>query len=436
MKIFNLNNETIIKEFFSYLTEEQKFEKKIEKSVLKIFNRIKKSGFEGLRYYSKKFDDFDLTYDNFIVKKDEIDQLAKKIEPKLEKALKTAVKRISDFHKNELLESFAIKDKDNNRMGQKIIPLDSCAIYIPGGEALYPSTLYMTAIPAIIAGVKRIVLLSPPKTFERSSEIAKLIQILGIKEVYRIGGPQAIFAATYGIEPMQAVDKIAGPGNAYVAKAKQIVYGKVDIDMIAGPSEILIIADTNDAKDIHLIASDLLSQAEHGPAGYTRSILIGYEKNYLIKIRDETYRQAGNLPDKQKNIAIRSLDAKGMIVICKNVSECVEISNKIAPEHLEIFSLKPYPLLDKIRNAGSIFLGKNTPESAGDYLAGPNHVLPTSGTARFFSPLGVYDFQKRLSWIEFSNRAIRKYSMEIALIARAEGLEAHARSAEIRLNNK
>ena len=256
---------------------------KIEKSILKIFKDIKRNGFKALSYYSNKFDNFDLTPENFSVNGNEINNLAKKIDPKLEKALNVAVNRIKAFHKKELQESFSIKDKENNKMGQKIIPLESVAIYIPGGEALYPSTLYMTAIPAIIAGVKRIVLLSPPKTFEHSKEIAKLIQILGIKEVYRIGGPQAVFAAAYGADALQAVDKIVGPGNAYVAKAKQMVYGKVDIDMIAGPSEILVIADSNDEKDISLIASDLLSQAEHGPAGWARSILVGCNKIFYLK---------------------------------------------------------------------------------------------------------------------------------------------------------
>jgi len=285
----------------------------------------------------------------------------------------------------------------------------------------------MTAIPAIIAGVKRLVLFSPPRTFTESPAVAKLVKLLKIKEIYRIGGAQAIITAAFGAGNIKPVDKIAGPGNIFVATAKQLVYGKADIDMIAGPSEILVIADTDKTEDIPLIAADLLSQAEHPPGGYARAILAGTNKDYLLKIKEELYRQAHNLPVAEN--AIRSLDQRGIIIKCSSISDAVEISNLIAPEHLELFSYKPYKLLDKVKNAGSVFLGRYTPESVGDYLGGPNHVLPTSRTARFFSPLGVYDFQKRLSWIEFSRNSLNKYKNNISSIAESEGLYAHSRSS-------
>ncbi|HOV13665.1 MAG TPA: histidinol dehydrogenase, partial [Spirochaetota bacterium] len=325
---------------------------------------------------------------------------------------------------------FQFKDSDNNVMGQKIIPLDSVGIYIPGGRALYPSTIYMTIIPAIIAGVKRIVVFSPPRTFTESKEACFLLSELGINEIYRIGGAQAILSAAIGLPNLPKVDKVVGPGNIFVATAKKLVYGKVDIDMIAGPSEILVIADTNKECDIKLIAADLLSQAEHDPLA--RAILIGFDKTFLMKIEKECYKMAESLPENLKNNAIASLNNRGTIVACKNISDIIDISNELASEHLEIFSDNPYPIFEKIKNAGSVFLGKWTPECVGDYLGGPNHVLPTSRTAKFFSPLGVYDFQKRVSYIEFNKKSLEKYMPHISNIAHFENLIAHARSSEIR----
>lgn len=431
MTLFELNIPVKPHKLIDFIESNQNKEIEVESKVTEMKENIKKNGFKAICEYSQKFDNFELTNNNFHVTKEEIDALAKKIDPSLSKALETALKRIKDFHKKELQQSFEMKDSQNNKMGQKVIPLESVAVYIPGGDALYPSTLYMTVIPALIAGVKRIVLLSPPRTFTESPEVARLIQLLEITEIYRIGGAQAIIAAAYGSGKLAPVDKIVGPGNAYVAKAKQMVYGKVDIDMIAGPSEILVLADTNKNEDIPLIAADLLSQAEHGPSGWARAILIGTDRDYLLKVEKEAYKQAKELP--LKDNAIKSLDNSGAIVVCPDILSAIGISNLLAPEHLEIFSYKPYPILDKIKNAGSVFLGRYTPECVGDYIGGPNHVLPTSRTARFFSPLGVYDFQKRISWIEFSKDSLKNHVTDITLIARSEGLEAHARSAEIRL---
>lgn len=433
MKLFEIDDENLSKELIKQLNDEANQNGDVEKIVLDMVANIRSDGFKAVKEYSKKFDNFELTEENVLVKKEEIDILAAKISSELSSALEIAINRIKDFHKNQREESFSTLDKENNKMGQKIVPLEAVAVYIPGGGALYPSTLYMTVIPALIAGVKRIVLLSPPRTFEESPEVARLVQLLGIKEIYRVGGAQSVIAAAYGAGPIKPVDKIVGPGNIYVAKAKQLVFGRVDIDMMAGPSEILVIADTDKEEDIPVIASDLLSQVEHGPAGWTRAILIGKNKEFLLKVKDEAYKRAETLPLKEN--AIKSLNERGLVIVSKDIYKCMDISNILAPEHLELFSDDPYPLLERVKNAGSVFLGKYTPESVGDYLGGPNHVLPTSGTARFYSPLGVYDFQKRFSWIEFNRESLKKYAGQIALIARSEGLEAHARSAESRFNN-
>jgi histidinol dehydrogenase len=431
MKLFEIKSIDQADEILKFSEQEEKENTRIEKTVSKIKKNIIKKRFKAAAYYTKKFDGFELNPENFKVSREEIRALAKKIKPQISKSFETAIKRIKDYHVRQIQSPYSFRDKLNNKMGQKIIPIESAAVYIPGGLALYPSSLYMTVIPAVIAGVKRIVLLSPPRTFRESSEVARLIEILNINEVYRIGGAQAVFAAAYGLECLKPVDKIVGPGNIYVAAAKKMVSGKVSIDMIAGPSEILVIADTDKEKDIPLIASDLLSQAEHGPPGWVKTILVGTNKEFLLKIRDETYKRTESIPLKKN--AVKSLDDRGMIVVCKDKSLCIEISNILAPEHLEIFSYKPYPILDKIKNAGSVFVGRFTPESVGDYIGGPNHVLPTSRTSRFYSPLGVYDFQKRMSWIEFNEKSIKKFAPEIGILARSEGFEAHARSAEIRL---
>ncbi|MCK4798207.1 MAG: histidinol dehydrogenase, partial [Spirochaetes bacterium] len=330
MKLFELGKPLLSDELSNFLKEKKAKNEKIEKKVLAMMNNIQKNGFTALAKYSEKFDKYKLTNNNFKVYQEEIDKLAKKIDPVLSNALETAVDRIKNFHKMQVQKSFEMQDAQNNKMGQKIIPLDSVAVYIPGGDALYPSTLYMTVIPAIIAGVRRIVLLSPPRTFDKSPEIARLIQLLNIKEVYRIGGAQAIFAAAFGAGKLEPVDKIVGPGNMYVAKAKQLVYGRVDIDMIAGPSEILVIADTNNKSDIPLIAADLLSQAEHGPAGWARAILVGFDKEFLLKIKEEAYRQAESIPLKEN--AIKSLNERGIIIVCPDKWAAIDISNLLAPE--------------------------------------------------------------------------------------------------------
>ena len=431
MKQFRITDDKLTNELKEFLRDEEQNTAAVEQTILDIKKHILTDGFAALQEYSAKFDHFELTLDNFRVAKDEIKALAAKCDPALAKSLKVAIDRVRAFHENQKDSGFTYTDPDGNRMGQKVTPLASVAVYVPGGRALYPSTVYMTVIPAIVAGVKRIVLLSPPRTFTESPEVAKVIELLGIEEIYRVGGAQGVIAMAYGIDGiLEPVDKIAGPGNIYVQKAKQSVYGKIDIDMIAGPSEIGIIVDTDKDEDIPLIAMDMLSQAEHDPMA--RPILIGTNETYLQKVisQAEKFLDSREIPLAAN--AKESLANRGIAVTVSSIDNAIAISNRLAPEHLELFSDRASELLKYVTNAGSIFLGKYTPEAVGDYLGGPNHVLPTSGTARFSSALGVYDYVKHSGWIEFSKTSLSKYYRDIATIARSEDLYCHAMSAEIR----
>ncbi len=433
MKIFECPENVLSPDIIKFLEEIENFDNDTEKNVSTMLSTIRAYGFEAVKNYTKKYDNFELTEQNIRVSKEEIDILAKKIDPQLSAYLEKAVERVKHFHSMQVERGFDITDNEGNKMGQKVVPLESVAVYVPGGRALYPSTFYMTVIPALIAGVKRIVVLTPPRTFLESPEVARLIQILGIEEVYRGAGAALVLAAAYGKSGIAKVDKIVGPGNSYIAKAKQMCYGKIDIDMIAGPSDICVIADTHAEEDIPLIASDLLSQAEHDP--HARAVLIATNRAFADKIKIELYKQTESLGE-SGTIAIESLNNKGMILVTTDRINAVKLANQIAPEHLELFSDDPYNLLDYVKYAGSVFLGKYTPESVGDYIGGPNHVLPTSGTARFFSPLGVYDFTTRFSYLEFSKESLEKYKPVITGIARTEKLEAHARAVETRFIKK
>jgi histidinol dehydrogenase len=307
-----------------------------------------------------------------------------------------------------------------------IRPIERVGVYIPGGKASYPSTVLMNVIPAQVAGVKEIALCVPTPKGEINPYVMAAIQLLGVKEVYRIGGAQAIGALAYGTKTIRKVDKIAGPGNIYVATAKKIVFGEVDIDMIAGPSEILIIAD--DSADPMIVAADLLSQAEHDE--YASSILITDTQRFANSVQKEIEIQLGKL--KRRDIARGSIDNYGAIIITKDMRNAAELSNSVAPEHLEIMTKNPEKILPMIKNAGAIFLGKWTPEALGDYAAGPNHILPTGGTARFSSPLGVYDFVKRSSLLSFTREGFQKLAGTVKTIAEAEGLEGHGNTIRVR----
>lgn len=350
----------------------------------------------------------------------------KKIEPALEQALEDAAARIRNFHERQLQKSWEYEEDDGTVLGQKITPLDSVGVYVPGGKAAYPSSVLMNVIPAKVAGVRNIVMTVPAPAARLEPVVLAAAHIAGVDSIYSIGGAQAIAALAYGTETLAAVDKIVGPGNIYVATAKSLVFGTVGIDMIAGPSEILIVCDGKTDPD--WVAMDLFSQAEHDE--HAQAILICPDNNYMDAVATSISRL---LPEmERREIIAASLSGRGAFVKVRDLDEAIDVVNRIAPEHLELSVEKPRDLLPAVRHAGAIFLGRYTAEALGDYCAGPNHVLPTSGTARFFSPLGVYDFQKRSSIIECTAVGAARLGSTAALLANGEGLTAHARSAGFR----
>jgi histidinol dehydrogenase len=355
----------------------------------------------------------------------EIEQHAAKAERKVVKALQLSTKRIRAFHERQKEKSWSFFE-GGALLGQVIRPLERVGIYIPGGKASYPSTVLMNVIPAQVAGVKKTALCVPTPKGEMNPVVMAAIKLLGVQEVYRIGGAQAIGAMAYGTETIKKVDKIVGPGNIYVATAKKMVFGGVDIDMIAGPSEILIIADAS--ADPVFVAADLLSQAEHDE--YASSILITDSRTLAGAVSRELINQLNQL--KRREIAKKSLDTYGAIILTKTLTKAADISNAVAPEHLEIMTENADTIVPLIKNAGAIFLGMWTPEALGDYAAGPNHTLPTGGTARFSSPLGVYDFIKRSSLIGFTREGFQRLAGTVKTIADAEGLEAHGNTVRVR----
>jgi histidinol dehydrogenase len=395
----------------------------IQKTVRKIITDVQKNGDRAVRKYTEKFDSIRLN--RLAVSKKEIESSAGKAGKDFSKSLEIAAKRIRVFHEQQKEKSWQFS-KDGITVGQIIRPLQRVGVYVPGGKAAYPSTVLMNVIPAQVAGVKEIVLCVPTPDGKINQYVAAAIKLLGVKEVYRIGGSQAVAALAYGTETIRRVDKIAGPGNIYVAVAKKMVFGEVGIDMVAGPSEILIIADKT--SNASFIASDLLSQAEHDEMA--SSILVTDSKTLADEVRKELFVQLKAL--KRKRIVKKSLNKYGAIIITKNINEAAETANLISPEHLEIMTKKPTGLLPKIKNAGAIFLGKWTPEPVGDYAAGPNHTLPTGGTARFSSPLGVYDFIKRTSLINAGKKGFDVLAETVEALADIEGLEAHGNTVRVR----
>jgi histidinol dehydrogenase len=395
----------------------------IEQRVRSILDDARKYGDRAVIKYARTFDS--LKTDRFSLTPDEISRHAESADPRVVKALKISAKRIRAFHAKQKEESWFYSEKDAI-LGQIIRPLERVGIYIPGGKASYPSTVLMNVIPAQVAGVKEIALCVPCPGGEINPHVMAAIKLLNVREVYRIGGAQAIGAMAYGTKTIKKVDKITGPGNIYVATAKKMVFGVVDIDMIAGPSEILIIADSS--ANATFAAADLLSQAEHDESA--SSILITDSGRLADAVRKELLMRLA--PLKRKEIAGKSIARYGAIIVTKNLREAAEVANRIAPEHLEIMTRQPEKILPMIRNAGAIFLGEWTPEALGDYAAGPNHTLPTGGTARFSSPLGVYDFVKRSSLLSFSRDGFRKLAKTVATIADAEGLEAHGNTIRVR----
>ena len=395
-------------------------------TVRAIIEDVVKNGDAALLAYGEKFDGAKL--DALQVSEQEIDEAMAAIPDALKKAMETAAANIAVFHSAQKREGFCIQNPDGTYMGQKVTPIEKVGLYIPGGTASYPSTVFMNAIPAKIAGCSEIVMVSPPN---REGKIAAPIlaaaKMAGVTKVFKVGGAQAIAALAYGTESIPQVDKIVGPGNAYVAEAKRQVFGRVNIDMIAGPSEILVVADgtCNPA----YVAADLLSQAEHDALAC--AVLVTDSMELAEKVSLEVERQLSLLP--REAIARKAIEGNSQIIVTDDLLSAVEAANELAPEHLELCVDDPQKYLPYVRNAGSVFMGKYCPESLGDYIAGPNHTLPTSGTARFSSPLSVDDFIKKTQYTYYTREALAKVADDIAVFARAEGLEAHARAALIRM---
>ena len=393
-----------------------------------IVDAVRREGDRALLRLTEKFDNVRLTAKRLRVPEEELIAAAQKTDPSLLKDMKKAIENAYVYHRRQTEKSWEIK-KGDVVLGQRVLPLDSVGVYIPGGSAAYLSSVWMSVVPAKIAGVARIVAVTPPSTFEHHPSIAAALCELGVTEVYRVGGAQAVSALAYGTASIPRVDKIVGPGNAYVTAAKREVFGEVDIDMIAGPSEIVILATAE--SNPGFAAADMLSQAEHDV--YACSICFTDSMQHAQLIRKELEAQLAALP--RKEIAKKSIDKYGAIVVMDNYLDYVDWVNDIAPEHLEIYSDIPQSIMDKIRHAGAIFYGDYSPEAVGDYFAGSNHVLPTTGTARFFSPLGVYHFQRKSSIIRYSKKELERNWKSIDALAREEGLDAHARSITIRIPN-
>ncbi|MCY8908259.1 histidinol dehydrogenase [Bacillus atrophaeus] len=400
-------------------TEEQR------KTVRSIIEDVRRHGNQAVKAYTEKFDGISL--DDTRVTEEEIKQAYSLLDDRLLQVIRQAIRNIQEYHERQLQSSWFYHRKDGTMLGQKITALDSAGVYVPGGTAAYPSSVLMNVIPALTAGVERIVLVTPPgKDGQLSPGVLAAASELGIKEIYKMGGAQAIAALAYGTETIESVDKITGPGNIYVALAKREVFGDVDIDMIAGPSEIVVLAD--DTAVPQEIAADLLSQAEHDKL--SSAVLVTDSAALAQAVQSEVNEQLDTLP--RKAIAEASIREYGHIYVAESMDEAVEAVNALAPEHLEIITKSPEALIGGIKHAGAIFLGRYSPEPVGDYFAGPNHVLPTNGTARFSSPLNVTDFQKKSSIISYSQKAFEEQAESIAAFARLEGLEAHARSIEAR----
>ncbi len=395
----------------------------VETTVRKILREVREGGDSVVMKYTRKFDYYKTP--KLKVSEREIDRYADRAKPGVIKALQISAKRIKKFHEMQTEHSWSFSEGDTI-LGQSIRPLSRVGVYIPGGKAAYPSSVLMNVIPAQVAGVKEIALCVPAPDGKLNPYVMAAVRMLGIQEVYRIGGAQAVAALAFGTRTIRKVDKIVGPGNIFVATAKKLVFGIVDIDMIAGPSEILILADGS--ADPSFVAADLLSQAEHDEVA--SCILVTDSHGLALRVSGELLSQMQGLL--RRDIAQASIDNYGALIVTKDMKEAVMLSNEIAPEHLEIMTEKPMDILPLVDNAGAIFLGPWTPEPVGDYSAGPNHTLPTGGTARFFSPLGVYDFYKRSSLIGFTKKAFMRISGIVEKIADIEGLEAHGNTIRTR----
>ena len=422
MKIYKESPDAMLSIVRQYT--QQTTDMEIERRVYDIIENVRANGDAALREYSEKFDGVKL--DDFKVDQSIIDAAWDNLPEDLKHALLVAKKNITEFHSREIEQGFVDMDTPGITRGQKVTPLARVGLYVPGGTAAYPSTIMMTALPAKIAGVKEIIMVTPPQKDGINPAVLGAAKLAGVDAVYQVGGAQGVAALAYGTEQIPKVDKIVGPGNIYVATAKRQVFGQVDIDMIAGPSEIGVIADES-ANPVHL-AADLLSQAEHDPRA--RAIMVTNSEKLANLVSDEVERQLSQLP--RENIARPAIENNSYIAVMDSVEDMFTVMNEVAPEHLEIQLPDPMEYMSMVENAGSVFLGRYASEPLGDYVGGTNHVLPTSGTAKFSSPLGVYDFVKRISFTQFSRERLQEVAKDITTLARTEGLEAHARAIEVR----
>ena len=398
--------------------------------VHRIVDDVRQKGDSAVIEYTKKIDGIELSIEDFIVKQSEFEEAEKNVDSKIVESLKRAANNIKHFHQEQLPKSWITYREHGSILGQAIVPLDRVGIYVPGGTAAYPSSVLMNAIPAKVAGVNEIIMMSPTKTGKLNPYVLIAAKIAGVDKIYKIGGAQAIAAMAFGTETVPRVNKITGPGNIFVTLAKKEVYGHCDIDMLAGPSEILIIADET-ANPIYT-AADMLSQAEHDPLAC--SIVITTDSKLAEKVAEEVQSQLEKLP--RREIASSSIELNGLIIVAKDMEEAVKFANISAPEHLELLVNEPFTVLPKIKNAGAVFLGHYSPEPLGDYLAGPNHVLPTGGTAKFYSVLNVDTFLRKMSLISYTKPALLDAAEDIKRLANAEGLKAHANAIQKRMEGE
>ncbi|MFH2011280.1 MAG: histidinol dehydrogenase [Pseudomonadota bacterium] len=427
MKILSTRDADFLTNMEQVLKRGEPFSATLEEIVKTILKDVQDKGDKALIDYAEKYDKSRLTPSTLKVCEGDIEEAYNNAKKSDIEVLEFAADRIERFHKKQIQNSWITTEEDGIILGQVINPIEKVGIYIPGGKASYPSSVLMNAIPARVAGVQQIIMVTPASNGKISDFVLIAAKIANVNSIFKVGGAQAIAALAYGTETIPKVDKIVGPGNAYVACAKRLVFGKVDIDMIAGPSEVLIISDGSGSPAS--IASDLLSQAEHDEM--SASILITESYDSAKKVEAELYKQLDGL--ERKAIAKTSIENNGVIIVTKDINESIELTNRIAPEHLELAIERPFEVLSRISNAGAIFLGHTSPEAVGDYLAGPNHILPTGGTARFSSPLGVDDFIKKSNIVSFSREALKRVGQHVVHIARMEGLDAHARSVEKRI---
>ena len=431
MKIINTKDNNFEEEFEAILARAKSDIKGVSSIVMNIIDEIVVEGNTALKRHIQKFDKWEVkSDDDLMINPDDMKKAYENIDEKLRAALHTAYDRIKNYHEKQLPKSWLDFESNGTILGQKVSAVDRAGLYIPGGKAAYPSSLLMNAIPAIVAGVKEIVVCTPTPDNEVNELLLAACHLCGIKKAYKVGGASAIAAMAYGTQTIPKVDVITGPGNIFVATAKKLVFGEVNIDMIAGPSEIGILADAS-AKP-HYLAIDLLSQAEHDEMA--SSIMITTCEEVALKTSDEVENYLKTLS--RETIARKSIEDRGAIIVASSMEEAIDLMNEIAPEHLEVMTQNAFELLPYIKHAGAIFLGENTPEPIGDYLAGPNHTLPTGSTAKFYSPLNVENFMKKSSIINFSKNAINELGEACALLADTEGLTAHAKAVRVRLENK